>query len=79
MELENSLSCSQEPATSPYAEPDASNPQLPITFPGDSFYYYPLPACFFIVVSSLPGFRPKMLYIFRVSHASYIPHPCPSP
>jgi len=30
MEPEGSLSCSQEPATGPYPEPDASNPRWQI-------------------------------------------------
>jgi hypothetical protein len=32
MEPEGSLQCSQQPATGPYPEPDASNPQLPTLF-----------------------------------------------
>jgi hypothetical protein len=32
MEPEGSLSCSQEPATGPYPQPDASSPQLPTLF-----------------------------------------------
>jgi len=32
MEPKSSLSCSQEPATGPSHEPDASSPQLPMLF-----------------------------------------------
>jgi hypothetical protein len=32
MEAEGSLSCSQEPATGPYPEPDESNPHIPNLF-----------------------------------------------
>jgi hypothetical protein len=32
MEPEDSLQCSQEPSTSPYAEPDKSRPYYPIRF-----------------------------------------------
>jgi hypothetical protein len=35
MEPEDSLLCSQEPATGPYPEPDASSPQLVTLFPED--------------------------------------------
>jgi hypothetical protein len=38
MELEGSLSCSQDPATGPYLEPDESSPHLPNLFPQDPFY-----------------------------------------
>jgi hypothetical protein len=33
MEPEGSSSCSQQPATSPYSEPDESNPYLQTLFP----------------------------------------------
>jgi hypothetical protein len=36
MEHEGSLSCSQQPATSPYPDPDASSPHLPTLFLLDS-------------------------------------------
>jgi hypothetical protein len=41
MEPEGSLSCSQEPATVPYPEPDESNSHPPTVFPEDQFQYYP--------------------------------------
>jgi hypothetical protein len=37
MEREGSLPCSQQPATSPYPEPDESNLHLPTLFPWDPF------------------------------------------
>jgi hypothetical protein len=37
MEHEGSLSCSQESATGPYPESDASNAHLSTLFPQDSF------------------------------------------
>jgi hypothetical protein len=51
MRPEYSLSCSQEPATGPYPEPDESNPQFPILI-----QYGPQ---LFRVFSSLQIFRPK--------------------
>jgi hypothetical protein len=32
MESKGSLSCSQEPATGPYSEPDQSSPYQPVLF-----------------------------------------------
>jgi hypothetical protein len=42
METEGSLSCSQEPSTGPYHEPDQSNPHYPILsyLSYDPFYYW---------------------------------------
>jgi hypothetical protein len=37
MEPKGSLSCSQQPATGPYPEPDVANPHLSTLFPKDSF------------------------------------------
>jgi len=37
MEPESSLPCSQEPATGPYPDPDASSLHLPTLFPKDPF------------------------------------------
>jgi hypothetical protein len=37
MEPKGSLPCSQEPAPSPYPEPDASSPYPPNLFPWDPF------------------------------------------
>jgi hypothetical protein len=36
MESENALQCSQEPATSPYSEPDESSPHHENQFPPDA-------------------------------------------
>jgi hypothetical protein len=41
METEGSLLCSQEPATGPYPEPDASIWRLHTLFPKDQFCYPP--------------------------------------
>jgi len=37
MEPEDSLMCSQEPATDLYSEPDESSPHLPTQLPQDPF------------------------------------------
>jgi hypothetical protein len=37
MKTEGSLSCSQEPATGPYSEPDESNAHPPTLFPRTEF------------------------------------------
>jgi hypothetical protein len=37
MELEGSLPCSQQSATGPYPDPDASSPHLPTLVPYDPF------------------------------------------
>jgi hypothetical protein len=42
MESEGSLPRSQESATGPYPEPDASSPHLSTLFPQDPYQYYPL-------------------------------------
>jgi hypothetical protein len=40
MEPEGSLPCSQQAASSPCPESDASSPQLSALFPKDPFQYY---------------------------------------
>jgi len=37
MKPEGSLPCSQDPATDPYPEPDASNPHITTLYPKDPF------------------------------------------
>jgi hypothetical protein len=57
MEPEVSLSCSQEPATSPYGERDASSPRLHSQLLKDTFY---------IILPSTPR-SPKWSLSFRVA------------
>jgi hypothetical protein len=42
MEPEGSLPCSQDPATGPYFEPDASSWHFPALFLEDPLYYIPI-------------------------------------
>jgi hypothetical protein len=67
MEPEGSLQCSQEPATRPYPEPDASSPYLLTQFPQNPFYYY-LPYLRLDLSSSFfpSGFPNKILYEFLI-------------
>jgi hypothetical protein len=60
MEPETSLPCSQVHATGPYPESDESSPHLPtLVLLGPFWYYSPIYALVFQVVSSLKVFRQK--------------------
>jgi hypothetical protein len=66
MEPEGSLPCSQEPASSPYPEPDESTPQ-PHTL-------FLINVSVFQVVSTLQDFLIRILNVFLyLSHACYVP------
>jgi hypothetical protein len=60
MEPECSLSCSQQPATGPYPEPDESTPHLPTLFG---------------VIPSLRVFREKSCMLTYLSPACYMLRP----
>jgi hypothetical protein len=63
MEPESLLSCSQEPSTGPYSEPDQSSPYHPIlSFYDPSQYYTPTYVLLFLVVSILLAF-PSLLVL----------------
>jgi hypothetical protein len=60
MEPKASLLCLQQPAASPYPEPDQSNVYHPTLLPLNLFQYYP-PVCVgFPRVSSLQAFQPEL-------------------
>jgi hypothetical protein len=70
MEPEGSLSCSQEPSTGPYPEPDQSSPYHPILYLEDPFSYLRLG-----IPSSLPAFPPKSYK--RSSSPPFVLHDLP--
>jgi hypothetical protein len=74
MQPEDSLLCSQQPATGPYPEADESSPHLLTVFQRSILILSSHAHLDFRVV--FPSGFQTILYVFLISYASYMPRPC---
>jgi hypothetical protein len=65
MEPKGSVSCSQEPATGPYPNPDESSPNITTLFPQDIFLYYPTIFSFSQEISHLLWNPEATYYVYK--------------